>query len=189
MLKALDARGVPAWQRLSQALLLIWGLFSMFARLLVLLHLFLLGEAFALIQTKELSFPVRVTEAYQSVFHEDERGDPVHRWYESEMARNEGFAVLLKYKAFAAQVKVTEYIEMAGPAVWELQHYQQCEVANEGRQITCTMMRDNTGTYYSQWLLREDDPVGPVKMIVTIGDAEPKEFNFSVEERINLFAK
>ena len=160
----------------------------MSARLLMLLNLLLLGEAFALVQIKELTFPVRVTEAYQSVFYEDEKGDPVHRWYKSEMARNEGFAVLLKFKAYTAQVKVTEYIEMAGPADWDLQHYQQCEVANEGRQITCIMMEDNTGSYYSQWLLNEDDPVGPVKMIVTIGDAEPKEFNFSVEERMNLFA-
>ena len=132
--------------------------------------------------------PVVINESYQAVIYEDKKGDIKRKWYESEMAKNEGFAVLLKYTAQTFKVRVTEYIEMSGPADWGLQFYQECDVVNQGRQITCTRMMDNNGVYYSQWLLNPDDPVGPVLMRVTVGDAEPKEFEFSVIERINLFA-
>ena len=147
------------------------------------------GVINAAVSQRIFNEPVIITESHQAVFYENNDGEYVHKWNESGLARNEGFATLIKYKASSFQVRVTEHIEMAGPSNWDLQHYQECEIKGNGIEITCTSLKSNDGIFYSNWLLVEDDPTGPIKVTVTIEDGSPQVFNFKLEDRLNLFAK
>ena len=145
------------------------------------------NSAQALIFKKQGEPEVQITSSYQASYYEDEDGNPKFNWFKTDIARNEGFAVLLNFHAKIAQVSVTEYVEMASAAKWETDIDQQCEVSNDLKKITCSKLIDNTGSYISSWLLLPSDPVGPVKVVITIGDAEPIDFHFRIEEGINLF--
>lgn len=130
-----------------------------------------------------------IKESYQAVFYENKDQESIHRWNETDVAQNEGFAMLLKFRSEKSFVKVTEKIEFSGAANWEFEFFQDCVRSNKDKVATCTKTIPNKGTYYSGWLVSDGDPKGLVKVSITVEDSLPEVFNFYIEEGLNLFAQ
>ncbi len=129
-----------------------------------------------------------IKESYQAVFYENKDQELIHRWNETDVAQNEGFAMLLKFSSEKPFVKITEKIEFSGSANWELEYHQDCVLSDQDKTATCAKTIPNKGEYYSGWLVSVGDPVGLVKVSISVEDSLPEVFNFYIEEGLNLFA-
>ena len=154
----------------------------------LVLCLMFAGVMNAAVSIRTISEPVKITESYQAVFYENKDQESIHRWNETDVAQNEGFAMLLRFKSKKPFVKVTEKIEFSGAANWEFEFFQDCVRSNEDKAATCTKTIPNKGTYYSGWLVSDGDPVGLVKVSISVEDSLPEVFTFHIEEGLNLFA-